>query len=130
VWQYVQGSPRLSVMVVQDLDQPPGRSCAWGDVATGIFLRLGSVGAVTNGGVRDIREVEQLGFHLFAPAPVVGHSYIRFIEINTPVKVGLLVVRPGARPGCRGEGWRGLQLRAAAGKHRRGLPRHALPGPR
>ena len=72
MWKYVQNSPKPSVMVVQDIDQPPGRSCAWGDVAASVFLRFGCVGAVTNGGVRDIREVEQLGFHLFAPRRIKG----------------------------------------------------------
>ncbi|MGD2155571.1 MAG: RraA family protein [Anaerolineales bacterium] len=95
VWDYTKQSLAPGVMVVQDLDQPPGKACAWGDVAASIFLNLGCVGAITNGGVRDIREVEKLGFHLFAPGPVVGHGYIRFVEINTPVKVGSLIVHPG-----------------------------------
>lgn len=95
VWDYVQQSPSPSVMVVQDLDQPPGRCCAWGDVAASIFLQLGGVGAVTNGGVRDLPEVAELGFQLCAPAPVVGHAYTRWVEMNTPVTVGSLVVYPG-----------------------------------
>ena len=95
LWQYVQRSSNPSVMVVQDLDQPPARSCAWGDVAASIFLQLGCVGAITNGGVRDLQEVEALGFHLFSPAPVVGHAHTRYIEIDTPVAVGSLVVHPG-----------------------------------
>jgi 4-hydroxy-4-methyl-2-oxoglutarate aldolase len=95
VWRYVQAAPSPSVMVVQDLDQPPARSCNWGDVAASIFLELGSVGAVTNGGVRDLPEVEALGFQLFAPSPVVGHAWTRWVEIDTPVKVGSLGVYPG-----------------------------------
>jgi regulator of RNase E activity RraA len=95
VWRYVERSAAPSVMVVQDLDDPSGRSCAWGDVSASIFLRLGAVGVVTNGGVRDIHEVEALGFHLFAPAPVVGHSYLRFVTLDAPVNVGGLAVRPG-----------------------------------
>ena len=49
----------------------------------------------TNGGVRDIREVEKLGFNLFAPSTVVGHGHGRFIEKNTPVKIGSLIIHPG-----------------------------------
>ena len=30
-----------------------------------------------------------------APAPVVGHAHTRYIEIDTPVTVGSLVVHPG-----------------------------------
>lgn len=95
VWKYVEKSPKPSVMVVQDLDQPPGKGCAWGDVAAATFLRLGSIGAITNGGVRDVDEVEKLGFQLFAPSSVVGHAYVRFVDIGTPVKVGGLVVSHG-----------------------------------
>jgi len=95
VWRYASQSRQPSVMVVQDMDQPPAKGCVWGDVAASIFLRLGCVGAVTNGGVRDIREVEALGFHLFASSTVVGHAYNRYIEIGTPVKIGSLVVNPG-----------------------------------
>jgi len=95
VWRYVGAQRQPSVMVVQDMDQPPARGCAWGDVAASILLRLGCVGALTNGGVRDIREVEALVFQLFAASPVVGHAYIRYVEINTPVKISSLVIHPG-----------------------------------
>jgi regulator of RNase E activity RraA len=95
VWELAQKSPSPTVMVAQDLDNPPARSCAWGDVAASVMLQLGVVGAVTNGGVRDLSEVEQLGFQLFAPAAVVGHAHTRWVEINEPVQVGSLVVHPG-----------------------------------
>jgi len=95
MWEYAARSASPSVMVVQDLDQPSARSCSWGDVAASICLQLGMVGTVTNGGVRDLPEVEKLGFHLFAPNPVVGHAHIRWVEIDTPVVVGGLVVYPG-----------------------------------
>ncbi len=95
VWKYASQSRLPSVMVVQDMDQPPAKGCVWGDVAASIFLRLGCVGAITNGGVRDIREVEALDFQLFASSTVVGHAYNRYIEIDTPVKISSLVINPG-----------------------------------
>ena len=49
LWQYVQRSPSPGVMVVQDLDQPSARSCAWGDVATSIFLQIGCTGDLIHG---------------------------------------------------------------------------------
>ena len=39
--------------------------------------------------------MEALGFQLFAPSPVVGHAWTRWVEIDTPVKVGSLGVYPG-----------------------------------
>jgi len=95
VWTYVEAQAKPSIMVCQDLDQPAGRGCAWGDVSASIFRRLGCNAVVTNGSVRDIRQVEEIGFGLFAGGPIVGHANIRFVEIGGPVKVGGLIVRPG-----------------------------------
>jgi 4-hydroxy-4-methyl-2-oxoglutarate aldolase len=95
VWESVSSALRPSIAVVQDLDQPPGRGCAWGDVGVAIFQALGCVAAITNGSARDLREVEELGFGLFAAGPIVGHANVRFVELNTPVKIGGLVVNPG-----------------------------------
>lgn len=95
VWRYVQAQPKPSLMVCQDLDQPAGKGCAWGDVSASTFTRLGCVAVVTNGAVRDIRQVEEIGFGLFASSTVVGHAHVRFVEIGTSVKIGGLVVKPG-----------------------------------
>jgi regulator of RNase E activity RraA len=95
VWSYVARGPKPSIMVVQDMDQPPARGCAWGDVSASIFTALGCVGAITNGGVRDLPEVEALKFPVFASSPVVGHAYIRYVGFGTPVKVGGQVIHPG-----------------------------------
>ena len=38
IWDYVIESVKPSVMVVQDLDYPNLRSCAWGDISASIFL--------------------------------------------------------------------------------------------
>jgi 4-hydroxy-4-methyl-2-oxoglutarate aldolase len=95
VWGHVEAQKKPTIMVCQDLDQPVGRGCCWGDVAAATYLRLGCVAGITNGTARDIREVEELGFGLFGLGPIVGHANIRFVEIGTPVKVGGLVVHPG-----------------------------------
>lgn len=95
VWRYVAAARQPSFMVVQDLDQPGPKGCVWGDVSAATFVRLGCVAVLTNGTVRDIRAVEEIGFGLFAATPVVGHANNRFVEIGTTVKVGGLVVKPG-----------------------------------
>jgi regulator of RNase E activity RraA len=95
VWTYVERQKKPSIMVCQDMDQPAGRGCAWGDVSASIFRRLGCNAVITNGSVRDIRQVEEIGFGLFAGGPIVGHANVRFVEIDSPVKIGGLIVRPG-----------------------------------
>lgn len=95
VWSHFAAAPQPSIAVVQDIDQPPGRGCVWGDVSAAIFKSLGCQAVVTNGAARDIREVEAIGFGLFAQGAVVGHANGRFIELGTPVKIGGLLVNPG-----------------------------------
>jgi len=45
--------------------------------------------------VRDLDEVEPLGFHFFASHIAVSHAYVHIVEVGTPVRVGGLTVRPG-----------------------------------
>jgi 4-hydroxy-4-methyl-2-oxoglutarate aldolase len=94
-WRALEDIPRPRVMVIQDLDDPPGLGAYWGDVQSNIHRSLGCVGAVTNGSVRDLDEVRALGFHFFAGSVSVSHAYVHLVEIGIPVEVGGLTVRPG-----------------------------------
>ena len=95
VWRYVYNSSKPSIMIVQDLDEDPKRACAWGDYAAAIFYAMGCRGAITNGFVRDVEAVEKIGFKMFARSEIVGHGYIRYTEIDAPVRVGGLIIKPG-----------------------------------
>jgi regulator of RNase E activity RraA len=95
VWEHAAEAKKPGFAVVQDLDEPAGRGCAWGDVSVAIFKALGFKAALTNGSVRDLQDVESIGFGLFAGGPSVGHANVRFVEIGTPVEVGGLKIRPG-----------------------------------
>lgn len=94
MWEHILSIPEPRVVVIQDLDDPPVGSF-WGEVNANIHRALGCVGTVTNGGVRDLDEVERLGFHLFASQVHVSHAYVHVVEIGTPVEVGGLTVHPG-----------------------------------
>jgi 4-hydroxy-4-methyl-2-oxoglutarate aldolase len=94
-WRALEDIPGPRVMVIQDLDDPPGLGAYWGDVQSNIHRSLGCVGAVTNGSVRDLDEVRALGFHFFAGSVSVSHAYVHLVEIGIPVEVGGLTVRPG-----------------------------------
>ena len=87
--------PAPRVIVVEDLDDPPGLGSFWGEVNANMHKAMGCVGAVTNGSVRDLDEVEPLGFHFFASHIAVSHAYVHIVEVGTPVRVGELTVRPG-----------------------------------
>lgn len=94
-WQDVMKVPAPRVVVVEDLDEPSGLGSLWGEVNANMHRAMGCVGCVTNGSVRDLDEVEPLGFHFFARHIAVSHAYVRIVEVGTPVRVGGLTVRPG-----------------------------------
>lgn len=95
LWGHVLSVAAPRVVVVQDLDEPPGHGSLWGEVNANVFKALGAVGAVTNGSVRDLAEVRALGFQFFARGPGVSHAYVRVESAGGEVTVGGLRVRPG-----------------------------------
>ena len=94
-WQDVMTVPAPRVVVVEDLDDPPGLGSFWGEVNANLHRALGCVGAVTNGSVRDLDQVEPLAFHFFASHIAVSHAYVHIVEAGGPVCIGGLTVRPG-----------------------------------
>jgi 4-hydroxy-4-methyl-2-oxoglutarate aldolase len=94
-WRLIEKIPAPRVVVLQDLDDPPGVGAYWGEVQSNIHRALGCIGTITNGGVRDLDEVHALGFHFFAGSVVVSHAYVHLVEVGTPVEIGGLAVRPG-----------------------------------
>lgn len=94
MWEHILSLPAPRVVVIQDLDDEPVGSF-WGEVQANIHKALGCVGVVTNGGVRDLDEVREVGFALFAGHIHVSHAYVHVVEVGTPVEVGGLTVHPG-----------------------------------
>lgn len=95
MWEAALKVPAPRVVVIQDLDAPQPVGSFWGEVNGNTFKALGCVGTVTDGGVRDLDEVRGLGFHFFASCVLVSHAYVHLVEINVPVQVGGITVRPG-----------------------------------
>lgn len=93
-WEYVARSPGPKVVVVQDLDPEPV-GAFWGEVNSTVHKALGCLGTVTRGGVRDLEEMRQNGFHAFASAVLVSHAYVHVVDFGAPVQIGRLHVRPG-----------------------------------
>jgi 4-hydroxy-4-methyl-2-oxoglutarate aldolase len=95
-WNYLEASrPAPLVAVVEDLDDPPSIGAFFGEVNSNIHRALGCIGAITNGGIRDMDEVEALGFPIWAGEVIVSHAYVHMVDFGSPVRVGGLVVEPG-----------------------------------
>lgn len=95
MWEAVRQVPEPRVVVIQDLDAPQPVGSFWGEVNGNTYKALGCVATVTNGGVRDLDEVREMGFHFFASCVLVSHAYVHLVDIGVPVQVGGITVRPG-----------------------------------
>jgi regulator of RNase E activity RraA len=91
----MEESPKPSVLVMKDIGPQPRKSAHIGEVMGTIATRLGVVGIVTDGGIRDILELKDLGFHCFASGLVPSHGNPRLVEVNVVVQIDGVRVRPG-----------------------------------
>jgi regulator of RNase E activity RraA len=86
LYEAVQQIDGPKVVVVQDLDG--GAGCLWGEVNSSICLALGCEGVVTDGLVRDLPDVEAIGFRYLAAGIGVARAYVEVVDIGIPVEVG------------------------------------------
>jgi 4-hydroxy-4-methyl-2-oxoglutarate aldolase len=90
--------PLPAVVVIGD-DGDPGRidlSCHAGEMMATTMKRVGAVGLVTDGGLRDIKEVTDLGaFHYFGRGLVVAHGQPCIYDVGSTVTICGMEVRPG-----------------------------------
>ncbi len=88
-------APKPIFLVFQDVGLNPEKSAHVGEMMASLAKRLGAVGLLTNGGVRDILEVERLGLQYFAAGVVASHGNPRLLQINVPVTIDGLQIEPG-----------------------------------
>jgi 4-hydroxy-4-methyl-2-oxoglutarate aldolase len=95
MYEALSQTPAPSVLVVQDVSGDPSRCALAGEVMTRMAMRLGVVGMVTDGGLRDLHEVRRLGFAYFARYVVVSHGNFGVVEVGTPVTLDGQKVKTG-----------------------------------
>ena len=93
-WRWLTERPGPKVVVVQDLDDPPG-GAMWGEWNANLHLAVGCVGTVTEGAVRDLDALDRLGFHTMATSVSVGHGSGAFVDYGSPLEVAGLAVSTG-----------------------------------
>ena len=94
-WQDVQTMPGPCIAAVEDIDEASGFGSVAGDVHVAIMQRLGCVGLVTNGSVRDLDAVEKMGFGFYARSVSPSHAYEHMVNHNQPVHIYGLRIHPG-----------------------------------
>ena len=81
--------------VMKDVDSRPGRGASFGDGMARLHQRLGAVGAVVDGTVRDLEGIRRVGLPIFAWGTVPGHGVFNATRVNAPITVGSVRIRPG-----------------------------------
>lgn len=92
----VAAAPKPTVVVIQNKGPNRMRSCFAGDMVCASLQKLGAVGLVTDGGVRDLQGIRNRapGFQVFAGGLVVSHGVSVYLEVNCPVNICGLAVQP------------------------------------
>ena len=96
LWSRIQSSPAPSILVLEDIDDKPGRGAFVGDMHAAILKALGCAGYVTNGSVRELPSVRAIGMQLFAGSTAVSHAYAHIFDIGVPVTVDGMEVHAGS----------------------------------
>jgi regulator of RNase E activity RraA len=94
-WNSILKMPAPRILVLQDMDDSPGRGAFVGDMHAAILKALGCVGYLTNGAVRELPSVRTMGIQVFAGSVAVSHAYAHIFEIGAVINVGGMEVRPG-----------------------------------
>lgn len=95
LFEAIDASPKPVVLALKDLSSKPKHGCHFGDGLATVSMRLGAIGLVTDGGVRDVDTVREMGFHYFAPGMVPAHGNFGFMEAQVPVSISGVLVNPG-----------------------------------
>ncbi|MFN8516842.1 MAG: RraA family protein [Thermomicrobiales bacterium] len=96
LYKALEDAPKPAVVVLKDAGQDNRLSCHVGEVMATTMRRLGAVGVVTDGGLRDVKEVASLGgFQYFCRGFVVSHGDLVCVSVGDTVTISGMVVRSG-----------------------------------
>lgn len=93
--RYVASVEGPKIVVVQDLDKPNVIGAFWGEVNSNVHKALGCVGTITDGGIRDLDEMNNAGFKALARRLCVGHAHSTPVRWNVEVEVFGRKIQPG-----------------------------------
>jgi 4-hydroxy-4-methyl-2-oxoglutarate aldolase len=91
----MEAAPKPTVLVFKDVGPQVRKSAHFGEVMGTTASALGVIGIVTDGGLRDIVQLERLGLHCFGPGLVPSHGNPRLLDVNVPVDLDGVRIEPG-----------------------------------
>jgi regulator of RNase E activity RraA len=85
-YDYVADADLPTIVVIEDLDDPPGYGSFWGEVHSTVHHRLGARGCVTNGSFRDLG-AWATGFQMLGGRIGPSHAFVHVVGFGEPVNV-------------------------------------------
>lgn len=85
-YDYVADADLPTIVVLQDLDDPPGYGAFWGEVHSTVHKALGAEGCVTNGSFRDVDMLVH-GFQILGGRIGPSHAHVHLVDFGRPVNV-------------------------------------------
>ena len=96
LYELLEHAPKPVLVVMQDVGPDRLHACHAGEVMSTTMKRLGAVGILTDGGLRDVKEVRTLGnFQFFCAGLVVSHGNPICVSVGTEVTISGMRVRMG-----------------------------------
>ena len=95
LWKSILAVPAPRIVVLEDMDDPPGQGAFVGGVHASVLKALGCVGYLTNGAVRELPSVRTMGVQLFAGSLTVSGAYAHTFEVGAAIRIGGMDVSPG-----------------------------------
>ena len=94
-WAEIDRTKSPRVVVIEDIDRRAGAGACMGRIGAAVFSALNCVAAVTNGAVREIEDVSNTGFGLFAGHLSPARAYAHLVDHSSTVEIFGLRVSPG-----------------------------------
>jgi 4-hydroxy-4-methyl-2-oxoglutarate aldolase len=96
-WEAIEALPTPRIAVIQDMDPDPEPSpgACVGEVHAAILQAFECEGVITNGAVRNLPAVAEMGFRMFARHVAVSHAYMHVMSYGGEVEIFGLKVRSG-----------------------------------
>ncbi|WP_054570256.1 RraA family protein [Frankia sp. R43] len=92
---HILAVPGPRILVAENVGDWRGRVCIWGEVAANLYKALDCTAGITNGPVRDIDEMQEVGFQTYAGGVDVGGGFVKVLETGQPVEIGGVAVATG-----------------------------------
>lgn len=97
-WKVCEQSAKMklpTIITVQTIGSRPRHECVLGDGMAKTLKSSGSIGIITDGGARDIAQINKVGYVVFGSGAVVDHGPLVMHIANEPITISGVSISNG-----------------------------------